>query len=136
MTVTRSFNANHFQKIVVPVNDSLPIKKLTMATYLSLESGGSIHLMGVSIHATSATKGASLIRAYQLLNEFGNLNIQCALQENDNSATGTLSYAQNVNADLIVVNPGNESRLRGWWNKLSGKYLSRESDIPVLTVAV
>ena len=61
MTVTRSFNANHFQKIVVPVNDSLPIKKLTMATYLSLESGGSIHLMGVSIHATSATKGASLI---------------------------------------------------------------------------
>ena len=136
MTVTRSFNANHLQKIVVPVNDLLPIKKLTIATYLSLESSGCIHLMGESNHSISTIKGGYLIRAYQLLNDFGNLNIQCALQDNDNTATGTLAYAQNVNADLIVVNPGRESRLRGWWNKLSGKYLSRESDIPVLTVAV
>jgi hypothetical protein len=39
-----------------------------------------------------------------------------------------------VKADLIVVNAGKESWLKGWWNKLRGKQLCRESDIPVLTV--
>jgi hypothetical protein len=70
------------------------------------------------------------------LNEFGKLNIQCAFQDDPDTAAGTLAYARDIHADLIVVNPGKESRLKGWWNRLQGKYLCRESDIPVLTVSI
>ena len=135
MTITRNFNANHLQNIVVPVHDLLPIKKLTIATYVSLETNGCIYLMGDDYHTTARSDGY-LIKAYQLLNDLGKLNIRCALRQNDDTANGTLAYAKDVKANLIIVNPGQESRLRGWWNKLRGKYLSRESDIPVLTVAV
>jgi len=134
MTITRNFSVNHFRNIVVPVHDLLPVKKLTIATYLSLETSGCIYLMGRHSQSTK-NEEEYLMRAYQLLNDFGKLNIQCALRDNDDPAAGTLAYAKDVNANLIVINPGRESRLRGWWNKLNGKYLSRESDIPVLTVA-
>ncbi|MBI5857821.1 MAG: universal stress protein [Sphingobacteriales bacterium] len=134
MTITRNFNANQLQKIVVPVHDLLPVKKLTIATYVSLETNGCIYLMGGDHHTTAGDKGY-LIKAYQLLNDLGKLNIQCALRENDDTANSTLAYAKDVKANLIIVNPGQESRLRGWWNKLRGKYLNQESDIPILTVA-
>lgn len=133
MTITRNFNANHLQNIVVPVFDLLPVKKLTIATYFSLETTGCIYLVGRNNHAAVKTEDY-LIKAYQLLNDFGKLNIQCALRDNDDTATSTLAYAKDVKANLIVVNPGQESRLKGWWNKLRGKYLCRESDIPVLTI--
>src|SRR5690349_10837750 len=34
MTMTRNFNVGHLKNIVVPVHDLLPVKKLTMATYI------------------------------------------------------------------------------------------------------
>jgi hypothetical protein len=134
MTVTRNLKADTMQNIVVPVFDLLPVKKLTMATYLSLETSGCIYLMGRDKPAREGDDKRYLMRAYQLLSEFGKLNIQCALQGNEDEGGSTLAYAKNVNANLIVVNPGKESRLKGLWNKLRGKYLCSESDIPVLTV--
>lgn len=136
MTITRNLNANHLQNIVVPVFDPLPLKKLTMATYLSFETGGCIYLMGKDDSTTSRPGKGHLMRAYQLLNEFGKMEIHCSLQGSEDSGASTLAFAKIVKANLIVVNPGKESRLRGLWNKLRGKYLCRESDIPVLTVAV
>ncbi len=135
MTITRNFNANHLQTIVVPVHDLLPVKKLTMATYLSLEASSDIFLMGTNHPASGDKENGYLMKAYQLLSDLGKLNIHCALQDNGDTAAGTLAYAKNVHANLIVINPGQESRLRGIWNRLRGKYLCRESDIPVLTVA-
>lgn len=135
LTITRNLNANHLKNIVVPVHNLLPVKKLAIATYLSLETSGCIYLMGKSNHTKNKTEESYLMKAYQLLNDFGTPNIHCALRENDDTATGTLFYAKDVNASVIVVNPGPESRLRGWWGKLKGNYLCRESDIPVLTVA-
>ncbi|MBL0337047.1 MAG: universal stress protein [Chitinophagaceae bacterium] len=131
MTVTRNFNANHLQNIVVPVFDLLPVRKLTMATYLSFETSACIYLMGKDDFASDRSGSGYLFRAYQLLNEYGRINIRCSLQDNEDTAGSTLSYAKNVKANLIVVNPGKESRLKGWWNKLRGKYLCNESEIPV-----
>ena len=104
-----------------------------MATYISLESSGCIYLMG-NEKDVNGEAGASLIGAYRLLNEVGKLNVQCAISPEKDLATGALSYAREIAADLIVVNSNNESRLAGLWNRLTGKYLSKESEISVLTV--
>jgi hypothetical protein len=134
LTVTRRFNVSRMHNIVVPVRDLVPVKKLTLAMYLSLETNSRIYLMGDN-NKTPEKCEEYLVRAYLLLNKVGKLSVQCALRDNPDSAAGTLAYAKDVNADMIVINPGNESRLKGWWNILRGKYLCRESDIPVLTVA-
>jgi Universal stress protein family len=136
LTVTRSFNVNHLHNIVVPVNDSLPVRKLTIATYLCREAHGNIHLMGGGSNTYSGReKRRYLIRAYQMLSDYGHIRIHCALPEDYDNPASTLAYARNVKADLIVVNTGKESLLKGWWNKIRGKHLYKESDIPVLTIA-
>ncbi|MEO7983226.1 MAG: universal stress protein [Bacteroidota bacterium] len=136
LTVTRGFNAGHLQNIVVPVNDFLPVKKLSMATYLSSRTNSQIHLMGSGGNTNGKSAESSyLLKAYHLLTDYGNIKIHCALPTNSDSPADTLSYARTIKADLIVVNTGKESLFRGWWNKMIKKYLYKESDIPVLTVA-
>jgi len=135
LTVTRSFNINHLLNIVVPINDYVPVRKLALATYLAREVNGNIHLMAVGGNLPARKTGKKyLFKAYRLLSDYSTINIRCAMP-GDDSAASTLAYARNVKADLIVVNTGKESRLRGWWNKLMGKYLYKESGIPVLTIA-
>lgn len=136
LTVTRGFNVGHLQNIVVPVDDFLPIRKLNAATYLCREMNGNIHLTGSGSGSRAVNEQRKyLLKAYQLLSDYGHVNIHCSIPDNDDSPASTLSYAKEVKADLIVVNTGKESLLRGWWNKLMGNYLYRESDIPVLTIA-
>jgi len=136
MTITRNFNVNHLENVVVPIHDLLPVKKLLVAHYLSIETGCNIYLMGKNGNDTPRTEKGYLMKAYQLLSDFGKAGIHCALRDNIDTAAGTLAYAKDVQANLIVVNPGHESRLHGWWNRLRGKHLCRESDIPVMTVAI
>jgi nucleotide-binding universal stress UspA family protein len=136
LTVTRSFSVNHMQNIVVPINDSLPVRKLSIATYMCRLASGSIHLMGSGGNSYGGReKRRYLIKAYQLLSDYANIKIHCSLPDNYDNPASTLAYARNVKADLIVVNTGKESLLKGWWNRLRGKYLYNESDIPVLTIA-
>lgn len=134
MTITKRFTVNHLDNVIVPVNDFLPIKKLTIATYLSVATNSRIHLVSGSRPGTENNGKKFLIKAYQLLTDFGGVKIQCTLPDKADSAENTLAYARNINADLIVVYTGTESRLKGWWNRLLGRYLCSESDIPVLTI--
>jgi len=136
LTVTSRFNISQLQNIVVPVGDCLPVKKLTIATYLCREVDGNIHLMGSGDYShNGGEKKRFLIKAYKLLNDYGHVKIHCSLSGDLDNPASTLAYAREVQADLIVVNTGKESLLNGWWNRLMGKYLYRESDIPVLTIA-
>ena len=136
LIVTRKFNLSHMQNIVVPVNEFLPVRKLTIATYICRELNGSIHLMGNSSSTSKEKSGKRhLIKAYQLLSDYGHVKIHCSLPGSYENEGSTLSYARNVKADLIVVNSGRESLLFGWWNRLMGNYLYWESEIPVLTVS-
>jgi nucleotide-binding universal stress UspA family protein len=133
LTVNRGFNVNHLNNIVVPVDDFLPVKKLSMANYFSREINSNVHLMDNSSDDENGRK--YLIKAYHLLNDYGNVKIQCALPGTIQQPMSILDYAKSVGADLIVVNTGKESLLKGWWNKLLGKYLYKQSDIPVLIIA-
>jgi nucleotide-binding universal stress UspA family protein len=134
MTVPRRFHISQLRNIVVPVKDLLPLNKLKLATYVSLETNGCICLMGCDEKFLIGNQGC-LMKAFQLLNGIGSLKVQCAFRDGPDMANSALNYAKDIQAGLIVVNPGQESRLKGWWNRLTGKWLCRESEIPVLTVA-
>jgi nucleotide-binding universal stress UspA family protein len=137
LTVTRRFNIHHLQNIVVPVGHTLPIRKLTMATYLARQGNGHVHLLGCSGKNKKDEKRSNwcVTRAYQLLRDYTQVNIHCTIGADNNNMEGMLIVAKNVKADLIVVNSGKETQPAGWLNRLLGRYLYKESNIPVLTVA-
>lgn len=137
LTITRRFDVSHLHNIVVPVNDFIPIKKLTMATFLARKFKGNVHLVGQKSKSKSDEKNNKrcITKSYQLLRDFTNVTVHCSAEVYSNGTLDTLAYAKDVSADLIVVNPGKESMDKGWFGKWFGKYLYKESNIPVLTVA-
>lgn len=137
LTVTRDFDVQHLQNIVVPVNDFLPLRKLSVATRLASQFNGMIHLMGhrSNRYADDKRNVKYLTMAYQLLRDYADVKVYCSSKEGRNVADDTLEYATNIQADLIVVNSGKESILKGWFSRWFGNYLYRRSAIPVLTIA-
>lgn len=137
LTVTRRFDVTHLHNIVVPVNDFIPIKKLTMATFFARKFSGIVHLMGKKTNSKSEERinTRCVTKSYQLLRDYTNVRVHCSSETYTNDHADTLTYAKDVAADLIVVNPGKESVRKGWLGKWFGKYLYRESNIPVLTIA-
>lgn len=137
LTVTRDFDVKHLQNIVVPVNGFLPLRKLSVATRLASQFNGMIHLMGhrSNRYADDKRNVKYLTMAYQLLRDYADVKVYCSSKEGRNVADDTLEYATNIRADLIVVNSGKESILKGWFSRWFGNYLYRRSAIPVLTIA-
>lgn len=137
LTVTRNFDIENLQHIVVPINDSLPVRKLSVATRLASQFNGMIHLMGhrSNRYAEDKRNVKYLTMAYQLLRDYAEVRVHCSSKEGKNVAEDTLAYATNIQADLIVVNSGNESILKGWFSRWFGNYLYKRSAIPVLTIA-
>lgn len=137
LTVTRPFNIHHLQKIVVPVGDTLPVKKLSLAAFLARQNNGQVHLMSSFPENKNGETRARwcVTRAYQLLRDYTQVNIHCTSEPNHPGMNGTLAFANEIKADLIVVNSGRETKPAGWLSRLMKKYIHRESNIPVLTVA-
>ncbi|HEY0677399.1 MAG TPA: universal stress protein [Chitinophagaceae bacterium] len=124
------------RNIVLPVGDNLPLRKMMLAIYLAKQSNAAIHLITLSKNNASSSKSqVYLEKTYQLLRENTGYAIKCSTVVGENIADTTLEYARNVEADLILVNPGSESLLSGPMNRLFSKFLFNSSSIPVLTVA-
>jgi hypothetical protein len=138
LTITRKLDASHIINIVVPVIDYLPIRKLTMATFLVKKFNGVIHLTGQRDMDTLTGEkkdGRCLTMAYQFIMEYANVKVYCTPGKGNTVGADALAYAKTVQADLIVVNPGRESVISGIFSKWLGKNIYRASNIPVLTIA-
>lgn len=136
LTVTRNFDICQLCNIVVPVTDTVPFRKLVVATYFARKFNGIIHLLGLNRSAGGEIRSSrSMMRSYQLLRDYSSVRVHCSTHDENEGGSGTLAFAKNVQADLIVVNPGKESVGRGFLGRWLGKFLFRESPIPVLTIS-
>jgi nucleotide-binding universal stress UspA family protein len=125
------------RNIVLPVHGSLPIRKITLASYIAKQFNATIHLVGLTKRFEESAEGETLYmsKAYQLLRDNTNLTIECHADTDNNIADATLKYAQKVQADLIIVNSGKELLLSGFINRLFARFIFNESKIPVMTIA-
>jgi nucleotide-binding universal stress UspA family protein len=125
------------KNIVLPIGAHLPLRKIMLAIYMARDSSAAIHLISLtgSNAAMESKSHVYMEKAYQLLRENTSLAIKCKTVEGANIADTTLEYARRVEADLILVNPGDESLLSGPLNRLFSKFIFNRSSIPVITVA-
>jgi hypothetical protein len=107
------------------------------ASYLAKQFNSRIHLIAISNKHKKAEPDDTiyLYKAYQLLRDNTNLRIECHTVAGENLADSTLEYAQKVDADLIVVNPGKESLLPGFLNRFFTRFFFNEPGIPVMTIS-
>jgi nucleotide-binding universal stress UspA family protein len=116
-----------FKNIILPVTDSLPLRKIQFAAYLASYHNAQIHLL-------AAENCHYLNKTSQLLKEHTNLAITCHISKGLNMAANLMAYGQELKADLIMVQAGKESRLPGILNTIFSRFIFSASRIPVMAV--
>ena len=124
---------HHFKKIILPLYDEASLKRIRMATTLARSFKSTIYMVtlrqGNNIPEKILKEGLEIARSIPRVSARG------IMLEGDNLAKTTIDFAKRINGDLIMINPAEEVKMPGWWNKLTNKILSYGSGIPVMTMS-
>ncbi|HEX6847095.1 MAG TPA: universal stress protein [Chitinophagaceae bacterium] len=129
-------NSTRLKKIVLPIGKHVPKRKIKLAYELARKFAANVHLISLTKNGRNLSREdtKTLMGSYQYFKDITNIPIECKTVFGSNLAQATVQYAENIGADLILVNTGPESffknkKLRRW----SGNIVDHSS-IPVLCV--
>jgi len=123
---------SHFKKIVLPLTDEVPIRRIKLATMLARSFKSTVYL--VSLRKDGGAGENILNKALEVVQSISTIPVQSFMLEGKNLAQSTLEFSRRINADLIMANPFKDFHMPGWWNRITNKLLSYGSNIPVMTV--
>ena len=129
-------NSNRLKKIVLPIGKFIPRRKIRLAYELAKKFAANVHLISLNKNGGSLSSEDTkiLMASYQYLKDITNIPVECRTVPGNNLARATVQYAENIGADLILVNTGSESFFKnavlgGWRGSIVD-----HSSIPVLSV--
>jgi nucleotide-binding universal stress UspA family protein len=122
----------HFKKIILPVNNEVPLARIKLATLMARTFKSTLYLLTLRKEDNAAEK--IINETLEIIQSISTIPVQGIILEGKNLAKTTMDFAKRINADLIMINPLKEFNLPGWWNKLTKKLLSYASGIPVITM--
>lgn len=123
---------SHFKKIVLPLGNEVPVRRIKMATMLARSFKSTVYL--VSLRKDDNVAEHVLNTALEVVQSISTIPVQSFMLEGKNLAKSTLEFSRRINADLIMAHPFKEFHMPGWWNRITRKILSYGSNIPVMTV--
>ncbi len=133
LAVRASGLVSHFKKIVLPLNDHIPLRRIRMAAMLGRFFKSTIYLVSLK-QKDGAHNLPVLSQTLEIFQSLTTVPVQSILLEGKNLARTTLEFSKKINADLIMINHIKEFFMPGWWSNLTRRMLSYGSNIPVLTV--
>ena len=132
LAIRSSGLVSHFKKIVLPLTNDVPVRRIQFATMLARSFQSTVYLVGLRKDDNAAD--ILLNKTLEVIQSLSTIPVQCFLLEGKNLAKSTLEFSKRINADLIMANPLKEFHMPGWWNRVTRKLLSYGSNIPVITV--
>jgi len=134
ITIPANKRISKLCSIVIPVTDFLPVRKLIYGIYMGSKYSTTVKLLGVENEQTRAKVHYYLKKAYHLIRDNCALNVELEVVPGNNVAEAINEYAMISSADLVIVNPGCQSRMPGIFASLFGNIIQKYSVPPVLTV--
>lgn len=132
LTVHSSGLLCHFKKIVLPLHDDIPVKRIRLAAMLGRHFKSTIYVLSVKDDASRYLQ--LLNQTIEVMQSVTTIPVKSIILEGKNLAKATLDFSKKINADLIMVNAKTDFHLPGFWNKVTRNLLSYASRIPVLTI--
>ena len=124
---------HHFKKIILPLYDEQSLRRIKMATTLARSFKSTIYM--ITLRNGNNTPEKILKEGLGMVQSVSKNRVHGMILEGDNLARSTIDFAKRINGDLIMINPAEEFKLPGWWNRLTNKLLSYGSGIPVMTMS-
>lgn len=134
ITIPSNRRLTRLYSIVIPITDFLPVRKLMYGVYMAFGFDGTIRLLGIENVKTKDQVQYYLEKASQLIRDNCNVNVETETVLSQNIAEAVNEFAMIKSADLIIVNPGLQSKMPGLLSTLLGNVIQRYSAPPVLTV--
>lgn len=123
----------HFKKIVLPLHDQVPMRRIRLAAMLGRYFKSTVYVLSVR-NKNGEHHLPLLTETLEIIQSLTSIPVQSIILEGKNLAEVTLKFSKKINADLIMVPSIKEFCLPGLWNKLTKSWLSYKSRIPVLTI--
>ena len=133
LTVGSKGLVHHFKKIILPLYNEVSIRRIRMAAMLARSFKSTIYM--ITLRRGNNIPEKVINEGLEIVHSISRIPAQGVILEGDNLAKTTLDFAKRINGDLIMINPVEEFKLPGWWNKLTNKLLSYGSGIPVMTMS-
>lgn len=121
LTVMKNTGDTKIKIIVVPVGSFIPKRKIELVMELSKKYRAAIHLVTIPNEIDfKETKANSFLETYRILKTGLTSPIEHHILKGNNLPKAMLEYAECIGADLILVNPGSETKI----SNLTGKHIN------------
>ncbi len=121
--------------IVIPITDFLPVNKLMYGIYMASIYNTTIKLLGVANEKTKDKVHYYVQKAFNLLYENTQVKVQTEIMLSQNVAEAVYEFAMLESADLVILNPGTETSMPGFFSAIFRNIIQRYTAPPVLTIA-
>ena len=134
LAIRASGLVSHFKKIVLPLSDHIPIRRIRLAAMLGRHFKSTIYVVLLK-NDKQENNLPILNQTLEVIQSLTTIPVQHFILEGKNMAKSTLDFSKRINADLIMINPMKDFCLPGLWNKVSGKLFSNNTNIPIITIS-
>lgn len=134
ITVPSNRRLTELFSIVIPITDFLPVKKLMYGVYMASTYSTTVKLLGIGNEQTKDKVQYYLKKSYQLIHDNCNVKVELETIVSENVADAVNQFASKHSADLLIVNPGTQTKMPGFFSALLGNVIQKYSTPPVLTV--
>lgn len=137
LQVDKHAHTNDYKTILMPIDSSFHTReKIPYATALAKKYNAEIRLIALQTSNNEEIR-QNVLKVLNQVEKYISENgvpFQTATRNSDNLADDTLEYADEINADLIVIMSEQEKTLRGLFLGSYAQQLVNQSTRPVLTV--
>lgn len=134
ITIPANRKLTKLYSIVIPITDFLPVRKLIYGIYIASKYNTTIKLLGIENVKTKDRVQNFLKKAFDLINENSALKVELDTIVSENVAEAVHQFAMLHSADLVILNPGSQTKMPGFFSNFFGKIIQKYSSPPVLTI--
>ncbi|MEP7376875.1 MAG: universal stress protein [Chitinophagaceae bacterium] len=135
LTVMKNTDDTKIKIIVVPVGSFIPNRKIELVIELAKKYRAAIHLVTIPNEIDfKEAKGNSFLETYRILKNGLTSPIEHHILKGNNLPKAILEYAKCIGADLILVNPGSETKISNLTGKHINDVLPTSSKLKILSI--
>ncbi|MDN3656686.1 universal stress protein [Ferruginibacter paludis] len=134
ITIPSNRRLTKLYSIVIPVTNFLPVRKLMYGVYIGSFYNTTIKLLGVENERVKKQVQYYLAKSLQLITDNCDVRVETEIIVSENVAEAVHEFAMLQSADLVIVNPGTQTKMPGFFSSLLGNILQKYSAPPILAV--
>lgn len=133
LTVKPGNIPNKLKTVVIPVSTFVPLRKIELLTTLTRNHRPMVHLVAVDGDDQFAHHPGIFLEAYRTIAECLHYPVIYQIVKGKKAGKALLNYAKSVMADIIMVNPDEESKINSFLGVQINDLILPTSTMSVLT---